>query len=138
MVTPFLPGDSLLFAAGAFAGLGGLDVGVLVPLFIVAAFLGDNVNYFIGSRIGRRAFSGELRFVKKEYLERTERFYEKHGGQHGDHGPLRPHRPDLRAVRGRHRSHDVHPVHRVTASSARCSGSGCSWWAGTCSATCRR
>ena len=81
VVTPFLPGDSLLFAAGAIAGLGGLDIGVLVPLFVLAAFLGDNVNYFIGSRIGRRAFSGELRFVKKEYLERTERFYEKHGGR---------------------------------------------------------
>jgi membrane-associated protein len=81
VVTPFLPGDSLLFAAGAIAGLGGLDVRVLVPLFVAAAFLGDNVNYFIGSRIGRRAFSGELRFVRKEYLLRTERFYERHGGR---------------------------------------------------------
>lgn len=80
VVTPFLPGDSLLFAAGAIAGLGGLDVRILAPLFIVAAFLGDNVNYFIGSRIGRRAFSGKVRFIKKEYLDRTERFYAKHGG----------------------------------------------------------
>lgn len=80
VVTPFLPGDSLLFAAGAIAGLGGLDVRILAPLFIVAAFLGDNVNYFIGSRIGRRAFSGNIRFIKQSYLERTERFYEKHGG----------------------------------------------------------
>jgi len=80
VVTPFLPGDSLLFAAGAIAGLGGLDVRILAPLFILAAFLGDNVNYFIGSRIGRRAFSGNIRFIKQAYLERTERFYEKHGG----------------------------------------------------------
>jgi len=80
VVTPFLPGDSLLFAAGAIAGLGGLDVRILAPLFIVAAFLGDNVNYFIGSRIGRRAFSGNIKFIKQSYLERTERFYEKHGG----------------------------------------------------------
>src|SRR5262245_59678650 len=80
VVTPFLPGDSLLFAAGAIAGLGGLDVKILAPLFIVAAFLGDNVNYFIGSRIGRRAFSGNVKFIKQGYLERTERFYAKHGG----------------------------------------------------------
>jgi membrane-associated protein len=81
VITPFLPGDSLLFAAGAIAGLGGLDIRILAPLFVLAAFLGDNVNYFIGSRIGRRAFSGELRFVKREYLTRTERFYERHGGR---------------------------------------------------------
>ena len=80
VVTPFLPGDSLLFAAGAIAGLGGLDVRILAPLFITAAFLGDNVNYLVGSRIGRRAFSGSIRFIKQEYLERTERFYEKFGG----------------------------------------------------------
>lgn len=81
VVTPFLPGDSLLFAAGAIAALGGLDVSLLVALLIVAAILGDTVNYWIGSRIGRRAFSGEFRFIKQEYLRRTERFYEKHGGK---------------------------------------------------------
>jgi membrane-associated protein len=81
VVTPFLPGDSLLFAAGAIAALGGLDVRLLVVLLIVAAILGDTVNYWIGARIGRRAFSGDIRFIKQEYLHRTERFYEKHGGK---------------------------------------------------------
>lgn len=81
VVTPFLPGDSLLFAAGAIAALGGLDVRLLVVLLIVAAILGDTVNYWIGARIGRRAFTGNIRFVRKEYLLRTERFYEKHGGK---------------------------------------------------------
>lgn len=81
VVTPFLPGDSLLFAAGAIAALGGLDVRLLVVLLIVAAILGDTVNYWIGARIGRRAFSGDIRFIRQEYLHRTEHFYEKHGGK---------------------------------------------------------
>lgn len=81
VVTPFLPGDSLLFAAGAIAALGSLDVGLLIILLMVAAILGDTVNYWIGARIGRRAFSGDIRFIKQEYLQRTERFYEKHGGK---------------------------------------------------------
>jgi membrane-associated protein len=81
VVTPILPGDSLLFAAGAIAALGNLDVGLLLVLLIVAAVLGDTVNYWIGARIGRRAFSGDVRFIKQEYLRRTERFYEKHGGK---------------------------------------------------------
>lgn len=81
VVTPFLPGDSLLFAVGALAGLGALDVSILVPLLLVATFLGDNVNYFVGSRIGRRAFTGTLPFVKREHLERTEAFYGKHGAR---------------------------------------------------------
>ena len=79
VVTPFLPGDSLLFAVGTFAGMGALDVRVVVPLLLAATFLGDNVNYFIGKKLGRRAFSGELRFVKREYLTRTEAFYDRHG-----------------------------------------------------------
>jgi membrane-associated protein len=82
VVTPFLPGDSLLFAAGTFASpaLGSaLDIWVLYILLIVAAVGGDNVNYWIGRSIGRRAFSGEISFLKKAYLERTESFYQKHG-----------------------------------------------------------
>lgn len=82
VVTPFLPGDSLLFAAGTFASpaLGSaLNIGVLYFLLIGAAVAGDNVNYWIGRLIGRRAFSGEIRFLKKAYLERTEAFYQKHG-----------------------------------------------------------
>jgi len=81
VVTPFLPGDSLLFAAGAFAALGDLNVHGLVLLLSAAAIAGDTVNYWIGAYIGPRAFSGEVRFLKKEYLDRTHRFYERHGGK---------------------------------------------------------
>lgn len=81
VVTPFLPGDSLLFAAGTFAGLGALNVWWAVALLGVAAILGDTVNYWVGHFIGPRAFSGNIRFLKKEYLERTHEFYEKHGGK---------------------------------------------------------
>jgi membrane-associated protein len=81
VVTPFLPGDSLLFAAGTFAGLGSLNVGVLFVLLSLAAILGDTANYWIGHFIGPRAFTGEVRFLKKEYLDRTHDFYERHGGK---------------------------------------------------------
>jgi membrane-associated protein len=81
VVTPFLPGDSLLFAAGTFAALGALDVRLVVILLIVAAILGDTVNYWVGAYIGPRAFKGDMRFLKKEYLDRTHAFYEKHGGK---------------------------------------------------------
>jgi membrane-associated protein len=81
VITPFLPGDSLLFAAGTFAALGALDVRLIVLLLIVAAILGDTVNYWIGAYIGPRAFSGNVRFLRKEYLDRTHAFYEKHGGK---------------------------------------------------------
>ena len=81
VVTPFLPGDSLLFAAGAFAALGSFDIVPLMLLLIVAAIAGDTVNYWIGARIGPRAFSGNVRFLKQEYLIRTTEFYEKHGGK---------------------------------------------------------
>lgn len=81
VVTPFLPGDSLLFAAGAFAALGSFDIWLLMGLLIVAAILGDTANYWIGHKIGPRAFSGEVRFLKKEYLDRTHEFYERHGGK---------------------------------------------------------
>lgn len=81
VVTPFLPGDSLLFAAGAFAGLGYLNVGILFFVLAMAAIAGDTANYWIGHYIGPRAFSGNVRFLKKEYLDRTHAFYEKHGGK---------------------------------------------------------
>ena len=81
VVTPFLPGDSLLFAAGTFAALGALDLWLLVVLLIGAAILGDTVNYWVGAWIGPRAFSGNVRFLRKDYLERTHAFYEKHGGK---------------------------------------------------------
>jgi membrane-associated protein len=81
VVTPFLPGDSLLFAAGALAALGSLDLWLLVVLLVGAAILGDTVNYWVGAWIGPRAFSGNVRFLRKDYLERTHAFYEKHGGK---------------------------------------------------------
>jgi membrane-associated protein len=81
VVTPFLPGDSLLFAAGTFAALGSLDLGLLVVLLIGAAIIGDTVNYWVGAWIGPRAFSGNIRLLRKDYLDRTHAFYEKHGGK---------------------------------------------------------
>ena len=81
VVTPFLPGDSLIFAAGAFAGLGSLNPFIIFGLLSFAAIIGDTVNYWIGHAIGPRAFSGNIRFLKKEYLDRTHAFYEKHGGK---------------------------------------------------------
>lgn len=83
VVTPILPGDSLLFAAGAIAVKPGTGINIftMLILLIVAAILGDMVNYAIGNKIGARAFSGKYRFFKTEYLLRTQRFYEKHGGK---------------------------------------------------------
>jgi membrane-associated protein len=81
VITPFLPGDSLLFAIGALAALGSLDVKILLILLSVAAILGDTVNYWIGKWVGPRAFSGEIRFLKREHLDRTHAFFEKHGGK---------------------------------------------------------
>ena len=81
VVTPFLPGDSLIFAAGAFAGLGNLHIGVLYVVLAAAAIAGDTANYWIGHYIGPRAFSGNIRFLKKDYLDRTHVFFEKYGGK---------------------------------------------------------
>jgi len=82
VVTPFLPGDSLLFAAGTFAALGSLDARWLVISLSIAAIAGDTVNYWIGHTIGSKVFSKEKsRFLNKEYLYRTHRFYEKYGGK---------------------------------------------------------
>jgi membrane-associated protein len=81
VVTPFLPGDSMLFAAGAVAGAGSLNpLGLLIALSL-AAVLGDTVNYWIGAYIGPHAFSGKIRFLKKKHLDRTHAFYEKYGGK---------------------------------------------------------
>jgi membrane-associated protein len=79
VVTPFLPGDSLLFAAGTIAALGSLNIYLLVGLLIVAAIAGDTVNYWIGHALGERAY--QIKWIKKEYLDRTHAFFEKHGGK---------------------------------------------------------
>ena len=83
VVMPLLPGDSLLFAAGALAAdpANNFSIFILIPLLILAALLGDNVNYLIGSRIGVRIFDLKWRLLKREYLDRTHAFYEKHGGR---------------------------------------------------------
>jgi len=82
VVMPFLPGDSLLFAAGTFAALGALKVGWLIALLAAAAIIGDTVNYWVGHFLGPKVFSKEkARFFKKEHLDRTHAFYEKHGGK---------------------------------------------------------
>ncbi len=81
VVTPFLPGDSLIFAAGTFAARGAMDPWLLFFLLSIAAILGDTVNYWIGHRIGARAYTGEVKWIKKEYMERTHVFFEKHGGK---------------------------------------------------------
>jgi membrane-associated protein len=81
VVTPFLPGDSLLFAAGALAGAGLLNLWLLIAIIFAAAFIGDNTNFSIGKFIGHRLISMRRKIIKKEYLDRTHAFYEKHGGK---------------------------------------------------------
>jgi len=82
VITPFFPGDSLLFAAGAIASLGSLRVEWLFIILSIAAIAGDTVNYQIGNFVGPKVFSKQnSRFLKKEYLDRTHRFYERHGGK---------------------------------------------------------
>ncbi|MGJ1206524.1 DedA family protein [Sphingobacterium lactis] len=83
VVTPFLPGDSLLFATGAIIAKPETDLNILFMwvLLMVAGILGDLVNYHIGKYIGPKAFSGKYKFLKKEYLEKTEKFYDKYGGK---------------------------------------------------------
>jgi len=82
VVTPFLPGDSLLFVAGAIAGAGSMNVHLLVVLLLAAAVLGDSMNYAIGHYIGPKVFRfDDSWFFKKAYVERTHRFFERHGGK---------------------------------------------------------
>jgi len=82
VVTPFLPGDSLLFAAGAVASLGSIRVGIVMLLLAAAAILGDTVNYAIGYRAGPEIFRKDTgRFFRKEHLDKTHRFYERYGGK---------------------------------------------------------
>jgi len=82
VITPILPGDSLLFAAGAFAAIGALEVMWLFVLLTIAAIGGDTLNYWIGKYMGPKIFHKEkVRFLNREYLDRTHQFYEKHGGK---------------------------------------------------------
>ncbi|OGS91110.1 MAG: hypothetical protein A2X75_02835 [Gallionellales bacterium GWE2_58_10] len=81
VVTPFLPGDSLLFVAGALCGLGALQLEWLAPLLVLAAFSGDNTNYWIGRLIGVRLLKRTNGLIKREHIGKTHAFYEKHGGK---------------------------------------------------------
>ena len=78
VVTPFLPGDSLLFVTGAIAAAGGMDIATLMTVLIAAALCGDNVNYWIGRTLGVKVFK---RFINPAHLQRTHEFYERHGGK---------------------------------------------------------
>lgn len=83
VITPFLPGDSLLFVAGALCGMGALRMEMVIPLLILAAFSGDNTNYWIGRLIGVRMLgrASSAKLIKREHLDKTHAFYEKHGGK---------------------------------------------------------
>ncbi|WP_298838038.1 DedA family protein [Clostridium sp.] len=80
VITPFLPGDSMLFAAGALAGIGSMNIVTLLIISYLAAILGDTANYFIGKKIGKKILAKEeVRFINKNYLIKAQEFYEKHG-----------------------------------------------------------
>lgn len=83
VVTPFLPGDSLLFAAGTIAALDGnpLNIGLLVLIIFIAAFSGDNTNYWIGHFLGQKVYEKDYRLIKRKNIEKTHEFYEKYGGK---------------------------------------------------------
>lgn len=82
VVTPFLPGDSLLFAAGAIAALGSLNVWLIVMLLLIAAIAGDTVNYWIGHCFGQKIVNNpRIPFINQEHIDKTEQFYKKHGGK---------------------------------------------------------
>ena len=82
VVTPFLPGDSLLFATGTFAACGALELTVVLALLSIAAIAGDTINYWFGFLVGPKMLERKkIRWVKKEYLDRTHQFYEKYGGK---------------------------------------------------------
>ncbi|AWI05820.1 DedA family protein [Clostridium drakei] len=81
VITPFLPGDSILFATGALASIGSLKILILFMLFYMAAVIGDTVNYYIGQKVGNKILEKEnVKYINKEYLKKANIFYEKHGG----------------------------------------------------------
>ncbi len=82
VIAPFLPGDSLLFVAGALCGMGALQLEWLVPLLVLAAFSGDNTNYWVGRLVGMRLLNrASAKLIRREHLDKTRAFYEKHGGK---------------------------------------------------------
>jgi len=82
VIAPFLPGDSLLFVIGALCGMGSLELQIAMPLLILAAFMGDNTNYWVGRLLGLRLLNhASQKLIKHEHLEKTHAFYDKHGGK---------------------------------------------------------
>lgn len=82
VIAPFLPGDSLLFVAGALCGMGSLELQILIPFLMFAAFSGDNTNYWIGRLVGKQLLHhANSRFIRREYLDKTHAFYKKYGGK---------------------------------------------------------
>ena len=83
VITPFLPGDSLLFAAGTIAAMDGqpLNVFLLIVILMLATFIGDNSNYFIGRMLGKKVYEKDFKLIKRKYIDKTHGFYEKHGGK---------------------------------------------------------
>jgi membrane-associated protein len=81
VVTPILPGDSLLFTIGALCGVGAMNLALILLLLPIAAILGDNTNYFIGKRLGPKVFRGQNRWLNKAHLDKTNKFYETYGGK---------------------------------------------------------
>ena len=140
VVTPFLPGDSLLFAVGALAAVdqtGTLNATLVWLLLMVAAILGNEVNFRIGRAIGPRAFSGSFRWLKQEYLIRTQAVLREARRQDDHPVALRSDHPHLRAVRGRRRADAAPPLRRLQLRRRLRLGARCSSGAATCSATCR-
>ena len=80
VITPFLPGDSLLFVSGAIAGMGGLNIAILLILMSIAAIIGDTLNYFIGKFIGHKILALNLPMIRQEHLDKTHQYFEKYGG----------------------------------------------------------
>lgn len=80
VVTPFLPGDSLLFVVGSFSGASLLDIKIVYPLLLAASILGNTVNYYIGLKLGRKILEN-TNLIKKEHIDQTERFFAKHGSK---------------------------------------------------------
>lgn len=81
VVTPFLPGDSIIFACGALAAVSGMNILVLIVIFFSAAILGDGTNYLIGKKLGERLVNSNSRFIKKSYIDKAQSFYEKYGSK---------------------------------------------------------
>ena len=81
VVTPFLPGDSIIFACGALAAISGMNIVVLIIVFLAAAILGDGANYLIGKKLGEKLVNSNNRFIKKSYIDKAQSFYEKYGSK---------------------------------------------------------